>query len=97
MKEKYEMDLKRAISLISMPSEWFNTDEKIDLRNRAREFIRENKDMQNIFRGKATEDDWIGTINETERSFAYRVMTEPDLIEADEQVKKQQKWRKRRN
>ena len=47
-KKSYDMNLKRAIKLLNMPKDWFNTDEKIDLYYKARDYIREHKDLKNM-------------------------------------------------
>ena len=54
---EHEMTLKRAISLISMPIEWFNSKSKMRLLKSAEYFITRNADMQILFSGDITERD----------------------------------------
>lgn len=70
---KLPMDLKRAISLVSMPDEWFNTPAKRELLQRATEFIKNDKDMQTIFRGEPTSDDRLEALNA--RDLAFGLLT----------------------
>ena len=66
---KFTMDLKRAISLVSMPDEWFNTPAKRELLEKAVTYIRNDRDMQTIFRGEVTADERLGARNAQDRAF----------------------------
>lgn len=59
--ETHEMDYKRAIKLLKMPANWFNTEQKAELRNKAISFLNKNPEfaatVKTIVEGKVTDED----------------------------------------
>lgn len=58
----HEMDYKRAIKLLRMPEDWFNTEQKAELRNKAITFLNMNPEfaatIKTIVEGKVTDHDY---------------------------------------
>ena len=86
-----EMDLKRAINIITMPNDWFNTPQKAELRNKAVRYIDNHPDLQEVYYGRVTLDDITGAKNEGKRRLNEFIQSNPESKRMKESIEREGK------
>lgn len=93
--KSYDMNFRRAIKLMRMPEDWFNTQEKAELRSRAISFLNSNPEFsataEAIRTGKVTDADRLEAKKKSKAAYDTALEGNTNLQEAENAILEEDK------